>query len=371
MRAILIVLATLFLAAGAVFAQGGPGSITGNVTDSAGALMPGVRIEARNTETNATFQISSGSTGSYTLAQLPAGTYQISVSLPGFKQYTRTGISVLEAQVMRIDIVMAMISSDEILTNDSIIQLRKAGIDEDLILAKIRDSQHSFDLSVQGMLALKEGGVSDRLMHFMMDPTKAPEAKTAAAPSSLRVASETPAAPKEPPKIAEAPAAKPEPSLPKEIGVYLKTGSQWVEMQPEVVVWQSGGMLKRLATATIVQADVNGRIKGARSEKVVEPPAEFLIITPEGVTITEYQLIHLREQRDAREFRVVTGGILSSSGGAKRDAIPFEGTKILSRTFSVKLELLDPGEYGFLPTGSTAPNSSANVGKMYTFRVRD
>jgi hypothetical protein len=369
MHRILIAVTLLLLAVSSAFAQINRGAITGTITDSAGALMPGVRIEAKNTETEAVSQVASNSTGSYTINQLPPGAYQISVSLPGFKQYTRTGITVLEAQIIRIDIVMTMLSSDEILTNDSIIKLIKAGIDEDLIISKIRDSQHSFDLSVQGMVALKEGGVSDRLMHFLMDTTKPPEAK--AAPARTIAVPETPAGSKEPPKTAEVPAARTDAKLPTEVGVYVKNDKQWTEIKPEVVVWQTGGMLKRFATAGIVQGDVNGRIKGEHSDTKVKTPLEFLIIAPEGVTIAEYQLIHLRELHDAREFRTVTGGIFSSSGGATRDAIAFEGTKVGSRTFSVMLQSLDAGDYGFLPTGNATPSSSANVGKMYTFRVKD
>ena len=99
----------------------------------------------------------------------------------------------------------------------------------------------------------------------------------------------------------------------------------------------------------------------------MKTPLEFLIVVAEGVTITEYQLVHLHEQRSAREFLAVIGGIFSSSGGATRDLLPFEGTKVLGRTFSVKLPELDAGEYGFLMAGAATPSSK--VGKMYTFRV--
>lgn len=381
MRRILIILAFLLLVGSASFAQNNPGSITGTVMDSAGALMPGVRIEAKNMETGASLQVASNPTGSYTIAQLPAGTYQISVSLPGFKQYIRTGITVVEAQIMRIDIIMEMLSSDETLTNDSVIQLLKAGIPEDLVISKIRESQHNFDLSVQGMLALKEGGASDRLMRIMMDPAKASEAqagpevrtppavRTAATQAQSAIPAATPSTPKAPPKTPGATNDAADSGFPEEIGVYVKSGKEWVQIQPEVVVWQTGGIFKRFATAGIVQGDVNGRIKGANSENIVKTPLEFAIVAPEGVDIAEYQLIRLREKSDSREFRTVTGGIFSSSGGATRDAIEFEGTKVSNRTFSVKLTALDAGEYGFLPTSTAAAGSSANVGKMYTFQV--
>jgi len=65
--------------------------------------------------------------------------------------------------------------TEEILSNDSIIQLLKVGLSEDLVIAKIQKSKYSFDTSTSGLIALKQAGVSDRLLHFMMDPTKPPQ----------------------------------------------------------------------------------------------------------------------------------------------------------------------------------------------------
>ena len=36
---------------------------------------------------------------------------------------------------------------------------------------------------------------------------------------------------------------------------------------------------------------------------------------PEGTAITEYQLLRLRDAKDGREFRTVTGGVMHVSGG--------------------------------------------------------
>jgi hypothetical protein len=143
----------------------------------------------------------------------------------------------------------------------------------------------------------------------------------------------------------------------------------WEELLPEVVNWKTGGVLKRMATVGIVKGDVNGRIPGPHSKTSVACPLEVLIYAPEGVAITEYQLLHLRENGDAREFRTVTGGVFHQSGGAIRDVLPFEGKKIASRTYKVTLSQLSPGEYGFLPPGAVTSSSSASIGKMYTFRL--
>jgi hypothetical protein len=106
MRPILIAACCFFLVMGAAFAQSDRGTITGTIADPAGAVIPGATIEAKNTSTGAVYQAGSTATGNYTLAQLPAGVYQLSVSVPGFKQYVRTGISVLVAQTLRIDIAL-------------------------------------------------------------------------------------------------------------------------------------------------------------------------------------------------------------------------------------------------------------------------
>ncbi|MBV8892523.1 MAG: carboxypeptidase regulatory-like domain-containing protein [Acidobacteria bacterium] len=72
-----------FALASVAFAQSDRGTITGAISDPAGAVVANAPIEARNVETGALYPVASSSTGNYTLAELPAGTYEISVTLPG------------------------------------------------------------------------------------------------------------------------------------------------------------------------------------------------------------------------------------------------------------------------------------------------
>ena len=155
-----------------------------------------------------------------------------------------------------------------------------------------------------------------------------------------------------------------------EIGVYFKKKDELVEINPEVVNWKTGGFLKNVASGGLIKGDVNGNIKGGQSKNRVTIPLEFLIKTPEGVAITEYQLIRLHQNKDEREFRTVTGGVLHASGGTTRDVVEFEGKRIANRTSSVVLpDKIGAGEYGFLPPGAFGSANSASIGKMYTFRV--
>src|SRR6266581_1978304 len=102
----LLVIVCLSLFAHTEFAQTDRGTITGTVSDATGAVIPGVAIEAKNVQTGTTYQAGSSETGNYNLAQLPAGTYEVSAILPGFRRFVRTGITVSVATVLRIDITL-------------------------------------------------------------------------------------------------------------------------------------------------------------------------------------------------------------------------------------------------------------------------
>ena len=106
----------LSLLAIAAFAQTDRGTITGTVTDPAGAVVPNAPLEAKNVDTGALYPGGSSSTGNYTIAQLPAGTYELTVSVSGFKKYIRTGIVVDVAGIDRIDVALEVGATTESVT---------------------------------------------------------------------------------------------------------------------------------------------------------------------------------------------------------------------------------------------------------------
>ena len=116
MRSTIIVICCLLVVAGVALAQSGRGTITGTVADPAGAVIPGVTIELKNINTGAVYQTVSSSTGNYTFGQLPVGKYQLSSSVSGFKQFSQTGITVLSAQTLRLDIKLEVGDISETVT---------------------------------------------------------------------------------------------------------------------------------------------------------------------------------------------------------------------------------------------------------------
>ncbi len=116
MRSTIIAICCFFVVAGAAIAQSDRGTITGTISDPAGAVIAGAAIELKNINTGAVFQAQSSSTGNYTISQLPAGKYQMTSSVPGFKQFSQTGITVLVAQTLRIDISLQVGAITETVT---------------------------------------------------------------------------------------------------------------------------------------------------------------------------------------------------------------------------------------------------------------
>ena len=61
-------------------------------------------------------QVATTATGNYTIGNLPSGTYEIDVTVAGFKKYVRTGLMVQELQTIRVDVALEIGSSTESVT---------------------------------------------------------------------------------------------------------------------------------------------------------------------------------------------------------------------------------------------------------------
>lgn len=232
--------------------------------------------------------------------------------------------------------------AQHVLTNKDILEMAKAKLTDTVIVDEIHNSQCKFSTSPDDLIALKKAGVSDAVIDAMTEAGASPSG-----PSAAPVQGPT-----------------------RDIGAYYKRGESWVTVPPEVVNWKTGGVLKSNFTLGVVKGDINGEIHGEHSQTTVSIPATFLIVVAEGAYITEYQLIHLHPHKNTREFRTVTGGVFHQSGGATRDALPFQGKEVRDRTFEVTLSGLKKGEYGFLPAAASPTRQQlATVGAMYTFRV--
>ena len=68
--------AILFLAGASAFAQSNQGTITGTISDPAGAVVPAAAIQVKNAETGVVYQGGTSNTGNYVIP-VPSGKYEM------------------------------------------------------------------------------------------------------------------------------------------------------------------------------------------------------------------------------------------------------------------------------------------------------
>src|SRR6266511_861646 len=73
--------------------------------------------------------------------------------------------------------------AQEVLTNDSVIQMVKAGLPEAIVIAKIKGTATKFDLKTDSLVSLKKAGVSDKVLEAMVAAGSVTAAPTTAMPA--------------------------------------------------------------------------------------------------------------------------------------------------------------------------------------------
>ena len=90
-----------------LFSQDPRGVITGQITDSSNAVIPGVTVRATNLETNVAATAVSNAQGAYEIPYLNPGTYKVEAEIAGFKTRTQSGVELRMGDRIRLDITMS------------------------------------------------------------------------------------------------------------------------------------------------------------------------------------------------------------------------------------------------------------------------
>lgn len=96
------------------FAQSTFATLTGTVTDPAGAAVPGVNLEARDINTGYVYRATSNDQGQYTMSDLRNGTYALRVKATGFQEALVESIVLTGLDVRRIDVALRIGSVDTV-----------------------------------------------------------------------------------------------------------------------------------------------------------------------------------------------------------------------------------------------------------------
>lgn len=106
----------LFIGLVAAVAQTNRGSITGTVTDPAGAGVPNATITATGIDTGTTYNTVSSSSGNYSFPQVVVGNYNLNFTAPNFKKEQRTGIVVQINTPAVVNVQLALGATAETVT---------------------------------------------------------------------------------------------------------------------------------------------------------------------------------------------------------------------------------------------------------------
>src|SRR2546426_3350360 len=95
------------------FAQSSNATVSGTVTDSTGAVLPGLTVKATNNATGVVTTVFSNEAGAYNFASLQPGVYRLSAELPGFQTQTYTDVQLGNAAQVRLNFALRVASQSQ------------------------------------------------------------------------------------------------------------------------------------------------------------------------------------------------------------------------------------------------------------------
>src|SRR5712671_4568870 len=99
---------------------------------------------------------------------------------------TRVVLTLILVAALSLSLPGATSLAQEVLTNDSVIQMVKAGLPEAVVIAKIKSTSTKFDLKTDSLVGLKKAGVSDKVLEAMVAAGSGPAPSTAGATPAPR-----------------------------------------------------------------------------------------------------------------------------------------------------------------------------------------
>jgi hypothetical protein len=274
----------------------------------------------------------------------------------------------------------------ETLTNDSIIMLSAAGLGSEAIIAKIKASAATFDLSTEKLIALKSAKVPDAVIAAMLETSSKPNVSANAAGTSNSA----------------------DPLAPHASGIYLLrgTGSSAQMMRIDATnsaqTKTSGGLASAM-TYGIAKRKIKTVLNNPNARLQVSEPrptfyfyfdqaqsslsqggssnpfaalmggAQNPVTSPNEFTMLKFEISDNRRQVDLGSLNI--GGL--KMGTSDKQRVPFDYQDVAPGVFKVQPGVdLDTGEYGFTYTSAGGGSMMAMYGmggqttKIFDFGVK-
>src|SRR5579883_3509412 len=139
----------LFLPVINLFAQSNQGTITGTISDPSGAVVAAAQIDVKNRDTGIVYQGGTSNTGNYVIP-VPAGFYEITVNVPGFKKFVQQNVQVIVATDTRRDVTLEVGQASDVVTVADTAPLLKTESGEMSHLVEVKDADELPVLTIAG-----------------------------------------------------------------------------------------------------------------------------------------------------------------------------------------------------------------------------
>ena len=88
-------------------------TLTGTITDQSGAVIPGAKVLCRNTGTDLELRTVANGSGLFRIPNVPVGTYELTISHPGFGTLVRGGIELLTEHTVDLSLMLQVGASSQ------------------------------------------------------------------------------------------------------------------------------------------------------------------------------------------------------------------------------------------------------------------
>jgi len=132
----------LLLTAAASFAQSNTGTITGQVQDQNGAVVPNATVTVTNLGTNESRNVQTNNEGFYEAASLPTGMYKVLANASGFQAATVTDIRLAVGDRQRVDVKLGIggVSAVVQVANTTPVDTETPTVGDTITPARIQDN---------------------------------------------------------------------------------------------------------------------------------------------------------------------------------------------------------------------------------------
>lgn len=271
---------------------------------------------------------------------------------------------------------MQVFAQDEVMTNDEVISLVKAGLSKQIIINKIRTSKSNFDLSTDSLIKLKQSGVDDDIVNAMLEVKSG---KTMTTTNTTTTGATTSNGDPNDPMSAH------------DFGIYLfedRDGNRkMTQLLPNVSAQNrtGGGFTAAVTPFGLGKTKTKANLPGTTATLQVQmtrPVFYFYLDTKSGGLNTssgipsnpnEFALVKFNIRSDNREVTIAKQNAYGGKGGLSDEYVmPVTVENLGNGIFKVTPQKdLKNGEYGFMLLNSGNSNTGAAIGsKFFDFGVK-